>query len=150
MSADLGNIIAEPARPEVPPDCGHKDWSENCPRCFYEMNTIARQNINVDVKEVQMEGGILILWHMITVMMDMEQQLQPMTQGIDLNKNSLARQLIANLRQLSAYMMKLGSTPDKMAAALMQGALLAKQVKDAIDSGEPPSQAPLISLTDVA
>lgn len=146
MSENI-KIQAEPDDTFVAPaDCGHKDWAPNCPRCFFEMNAIARQNITASSREDQMHGAILIIWHLMTVIADMENQLAPLTQSIDLQKNQVAKDLIRNLHQLSLYMMDLGADPEKMARGLAQGAALAKEVQDRIDSGETKAEPPRSNL----
>lgn len=140
--------------PQLPDECGHKDWVLGCPRCFYEAVRVAQGNIKAETAESHMEGAILIIWHLMVIMADMEDQLRPMTQSIDLSRNQVARDLINNLRQLSHYMMGLGSDAPKLQAALAQGALLAAQTKAAIDAREtgeapPPKAEPSrIILTD--
>ena len=140
--------VAGAAPVDLPPDCAHTDWELGCPRCFYEAVRVAQGNIVAETREGHFEGAVLIIWHLMVILADMEDQLKAHAQSIDLQKNAVAKQLIVNLRQLSVYMMELGANPAKMEAALQQGALLAAQTKAAIDAreaaGPPPEPSRII------
>ena len=147
--AEAPHAIGSPPA-DLPEECSHLDWQLACPRCFYEVVKVARGSIRADMAALHMEGAILLIWHMMIILADLEDQLRGHAQGIDLQKNKLARDLIANLHQLSTYMMQLGADPAKMQAALAQGAQLAAQAKAAIDSkpAVPAPEPSRIILTD--
>lgn len=140
--------------PIPPEECSHLDWQLGCPRCFFEMRGIADGNLRADTVDSHMEGAVLVMWHLLAVMADMEDQLKALLMGMDLQKNRLAADLIANLRQLTLYMMQLGANPDKLIRALQQGSEIAATAKQKMDSevgakSETPVKSNLI-ITDAA
>lgn len=135
---------------EVPPDCGHPDWVVGCERCFFEVKSLALGNLSTANGEAQMEGAILMNWHVLMVVADMEMQIAPLAKSLELDKVRLAKELIANLKALRVHLLGLGASPEKMTVALQQAARIAAQVKQLqqeMDTKEA-AQESLITLTD--
>lgn len=134
--------------PEAPTECGHKDWQMGCERCWWEVRGLANDTIRVSTAEAQIEGAILFNWHVLLTLQGMEQQIAPMMRGIDLKEVELARNIIANLQQITVYLVRLVADPRKLGAALTNAALIARDM--ASRSPEPRAEAPTSSvvLTD--
>ena len=137
-------------REEPPPDCAHTEWTFGCPRCFFEMEGLAKSTITTDRTASQIEGAVLMAWHVMFVMIDMEAQLAPITRGLDLRKRELGLDIIANLRQVQVYLTKLVADERKLMAALTVAATVAKEMEaKARADKEAPTAAPSsIVLTD--
>ena len=135
----------------LPEDCGHLEWVPSCPRCFFEVKGLALGNLSAANGEAQMEGAILMNWHVLMVVADMEMQIAPLAKSLELDKIRLAKELIANLKALRVYLLGLGSSPMKMEAALRKAAEIATQVKqlqqEMAEREEAPTES-LITLTD--
>ena len=138
------------APPEALPDCGHPDWQVGCPRCFLELKGLAKGNIQATTAEAQMEGAVLMNWHVIMVVADMEKQMIPLLQSLELDKVRLAKELIANLQALRRYCIQLGAVPGRMEAALQSAAAIAKEVDQLVRSEETALAKSSLVITDAA
>ena len=139
--------------PGAPPECGHKDWVLGCERCFYEMRGLTEGSIHTDQQAAQLNGGVLMAWHVMMVTMDMTHQLVPLTQSIDLQRSALARDVIANLKQVQIYLTRLVADERKMLGAMQAAALIATEMEHRAreeQAAAQPAQAPdsNIILTD--
>ena len=132
METETTPLAQAPIESALPPDCQHPDWTLGCERCFQEMRLIARNNIKSSSQEDQMQGAILFNWHMVTVLEDCEIQLAPLTQSLDLNKQSMGKAMITNLRDIKAYLIKTVMNPARLQAALVQAATLVQQVNEEV------------------
>lgn len=142
------------------PDCGHKDWTVGCERCFWEATNIAKGNLQGRVLEDQTEGAIMFASYMILVFTDMADQCVGMERAqLDLNKQQLARDLAVNIGGLIDHTLKILADPAKMHMSMEKGAAFSNALAArtaARRATTPPAQSapkadgPLIKLTDVA
>lgn len=116
------------------PDCGHKEWTLGCQRCFDETTALAKGDASVDTHTAYIQGGTLMCWHMMLLLRDFQAQLAAMAQGIDLQKVQLAKTLMVNLQQLEVHLMALVADEGKMTAALVEAARIAKLAKEQLDA----------------
>ena len=131
---------------EVPPDCEHRDWQMGCPRCFFEACGLAKGEIRATTVDAQMEGAILMNWHVLMVVADMETQLVPMTRSLELDKVRLAKELTANLKALRIYLIALGANPTKMEGALRSAAIVAEHVNKLQQKEQEQPMTPVSSI----
>ena len=139
--------------PGAPPECGHKDWVLGCEKCFWEMRGVAEGLIHTEQQTAQLNGGVLMAWHVMMVTMDMTHQLVPMSQSIDLQRSALARDVIANLKQVQIYLTRLVADERKLLGAMQAAALVATEMeRRAKEEQEAQQRAPApesnIILTD--
>lgn len=134
---------------DLPEECLHKEWQLGCPRCFAEMRGISDGVIKVSNGEAFQEGAILSLWHMMIVLADLDHQLIPMSKSLDLKKAELGLSLAANLRNLSAYMMRLAGDPVKLDKALVAASMLAAQAKERLQQEAAPAPPPLMEQSRI-
>lgn len=130
----------------LPAECGHKGWTLGCERCFWEMNGIAQGKIREAVLDDQIKGAVLFNWHVVMVIADMEAQLVPLSESMDIHRSQLGIDLIANLRNLSYYLMKLVADPGKLVHVMEQAALIATQTHARMAAERAPAGA--VTLTD--
>ena len=142
--------LVTPIQPEGLPDCGHPDWQVGCPRCFLELKGLAKGNIQATTAEAQMEGAVLMNWHVIMVVADMEKQLMPMLRSLALDEVKLAKELIASLQALRRHLIQLGAVPGKMEQALQSAAVVAREVDALVRSEEAASSKSSLVITDAA
>lgn len=133
--------MTEPTAAIGPPECNHEEWALGCERCFWEMSGIAMNTVRTQAYEDQVTGAILFNWHVMVVLRDLERQLLPLTQGMDIRKNEIAKELIANLKQITTYLVQLVADPDRLMAALADAALIAQEVKKLKTNGGDPTTA---------
>lgn len=157
MTADNLRLTSEV---EPPPECGHKDWTLGCPRCFFEAVGLAKGNMKVapndeQLAAAQVEGAILYNWHLLMVLKDVEMQIAPLTRQMDIQRSSIALSVLAQVRKLSQYMVTVVQSPTTMATVLREASALAMQVQEhlkAEDEGRAPTpeakRKSLITITD--
>ena len=104
--------------PTAPPDCQHDEWLVGCPRCFYEMKGLAEGTLHTEQQQAQFNGGVLMIWHVMMVTIDMVQQLTPLTRSIDLQRGAVARDVIANLKQVQVYLTRLVMDERRLISAM--------------------------------
>ena len=129
----------------IPNVCDHKTWIMGCENCFNEMSSVALKQITVGREAAHIEGAILFNWHVLMMLADFHHQLVPLTQSIDLQKVTLAKDLIANIRQIEVYLINLVADEGKLINALAGAAILAKEAKAAIDAQEAVTPSILIT-----
>lgn len=149
--ATTPTLTAEPAIPE---ECGHKDWELGCKRCFFEMNAMARGNLRSQTMEDHLAGALILVYHLMALMDRCLQQIKPQMSSIDLQKNSVAKEVYANLVELQRYFVNLLADPHRMQAAMQEGAEISIEMKRAIEERkqgierEPKPESNLI-ITDI-
>ena len=121
---------------EAPTECGHKDFVLGCERCFFDMKGLCNGSLHVEDRKAQMDGAVLFNWHVLAVLKDLEDRLIPLTESLDLSKVSLAKNLIANLQQLSVYLIRLVASPGKLEAVMVQCAQMALAVQQQMKAEE--------------
>lgn len=139
-----------------PPECGHLDWFLGCPRCFSEMNHIARDNFRLTSTAALTEGAVLFNWHVLLVLADMEKQLSDIAaRSLDLVEVATAKNTITNLKQLGMYLVRLAASPRGLASALAGAAAMAKLMqervvlpKEGIAEEKPTPPTGRVTLTD--
>lgn len=109
----------------APPECGHGEWIFGCPRCWFEVEAMAHDKVRTQTAEAQMEGAVLFNWYVMLVLQDLERQLKPLTQSLDLHRVELSKDLIANLKQIGLHLVGIVADPDRLARAMAQAAQLA-------------------------
>lgn len=128
---------------EEPLECGHYAWTIGCARCFWEMKGIAEGNIKSATLETQMGGAVLFNWHVLTVLKDVEAQLLVHTRSIDLQRVMVAKETLANIDNISAYLVKVVNNPQLLATAMVQAADIAAIVNQQIQADR---NKPMVTL----
>ena len=111
-------------------DCGHAKWTLGCQQCFSEMERMCKGEVRVDTAAAMREGAILFNWHILLLFRDFEAQLEPLIRSLDLHKVEVAKDLLANIRQIEDYLIRLVDDDRKLMAVLATAAQIAKQVKE--------------------
>lgn len=137
------------------PDCGHKEWTLGCERCFFETKALAQRNLQVDqsaMDDATFRGASLFAWHIALVLASTIRQAAEMSSSLDLQKAHSARILYYNLKQLEDHITGLMADPPRMEAALRQAADIAVASHQAVQqqaaAPEPTPPASAIVLTD--
>ena len=125
--------LIDSGRPADLPDCGHKDWTLGCERCFYEITALAKGEVQAEdarqVHEHTLNGGVLFGWHLLTILGDIELQLRDIADAaLDLNKRNLATSLLRNVHNISAYVVSTCTDTHKMDAAINQAVVIATEM----------------------
>ena len=138
----------EPVPVAVPPDCGHKEWTLGCPRCFQELTALAKGDAQVDTHAATLRGATLMCWHLMLLLRDFQAQLSVHTQSLDLQKVQVAKTLQTNLQQVEVHLTHLMTDEQRMTASLLEAARIAKITKEALDAeraahgATPPQESP--------
>ena len=126
----------DPNDPRRLPDCGHKDWVLGCERCFLEMRALALQEAQIVSTKAELEGAMLMAWYVASVLANMEDQAAPMMNDLDIRKSGLARDVVANLRQLTNHLMLVLKDPHRLAHALQVGEEMLREFQAALQKRE--------------
>lgn len=107
------------------------------------MKGIAEGNIKSATLETQMGGAVLFNWHVLTVLKDVEAQLLVHTRSIDLQRVMVAKETLANIDNISAYLVKVVNNPQLLATAMVQAADIAAIVNQQIQADR---NKPMVTL----